>query len=216
MINLQKDLEKKGKLEDAINVLIFYESNLLDELNDCNSVPLLFRKIRRFVSFFDYKLLKILAKYFGSSEVKEKFKKYKLHFQEFAKRHICEYPSDLFAESVTEETAGEKPQKTYVLKIDESVERLTLEDLKKLKRKMNEILGQKFLKVVEVKEGCVQVVFGTFCHDEFVISKQQQKALSKLNVLTISCGSESVQIPTTLESKGKSNSRPVSVPSTSC
>ena len=146
------------------------------------------------MSFFDYKLLKILAKYLGSSEIKKKFQKYKLHFQEFAKRHICECPSDLFDE--TADSAIEKPQKTYVIKIDKSMEKITLEELKTLKCKMNEILGHKFLKVVKVEDGCVQVTFRTFNISDFVISDEQQRALSSLGVITISCGSESVHIPT--------------------
>ena len=162
------------------------------------------------MSFFDYKLLKILAKYLGSNEIKKKFKKYKSHFQEFSKRHICECPSDLFGESETADSAVEKPQKTYVIKIDRSVEKFTLKELENLKCKMNEILGQKFLKVVKVEDGCVQVTFRTFSNSDFVVSDEQQRALSSLGIITVSCGSKSIHIPTvsSLENKagsGKSN-----------
>ena len=206
MRNLQKDLEKNSKLEDAINLLTFYDRGLKDELCDCTSFGLLFREMTDFVSFFDYKLLKILAKYLGSSEIKEKFKKYKFHFQEFAKHHICEYPSDLFDESENADSAAKKPQKTYVIKIDKNVEKITLEELKTYKRKMNEILGHKFLKLVKVKKGCVQVTFRTFSSSDFAISDEQQRALSSLGVITISCGSESVHIPTVSSLENKADS----------
>ena len=105
------------------------------------------------------------------------------HFQEFAKHHICEYPSDLFDESENADSAAKKPQKTYVIKIDKNVEKITLEELKTYKRKMNEILGHKFLKLVKVKKGCVQVTFRTFSSSDFAISDEQQRALSSLGVI---------------------------------
>ena len=206
MRNLQTDLEKNSKLEDAINVLTFYDRDLKDDLSDCTSFGLLFREMRDFVSFFDYKLLKILAKYLGSSEIKKKFQKYKLHFQEFAKRHICECPSDLFGESETADSAIEKPQKTYVIKIDNNVEKTTLKEFTTLKHKMNEILGHIFLKVVKVEDGCVQITFRTFSSSDFAISDEQQRALSSLSVITISCGSETVYIPTVSSLENKDNS----------
>ena len=206
MRNLQKDLEKNNKLKDAINLLAYYDRDLKEEIRDCTDFASLFLEIRDFVSFFDYKLLKILAKYLGSSEIKKKLKKYKSHFQEFAKRHICECPSDLFGESETADSAIEKPRRTYVIKIDKSMEKFTLKELENLKCKMNEILGQKFLKVVKVEDGCVQVTFRTFSSSDFVISDEQQRALSSLGVISISCGSESVHIPTlsSLETKAES------------
>ena len=80
MRNLQKDLERNSKLEGAINLLTFYDRDLKDDLSDCTSFGSLFREVTGFVSFFDYKLLKILAKYLGSSEIKKKFKKIQISF----------------------------------------------------------------------------------------------------------------------------------------
>ena len=91
-----------------------------------------------------------------------------------------------------------------MIKIDKNVEKITLRELKTYKRKMNEILGHKFLKVVKVEDGCVQVTLRTFSSSDFVISDEQQRALSSLGIITISCGSESVHIQTvsSLENKG--------------
>ena len=183
IFHLQKELETNNKLVNAINLLIFYKDDIKDAICDCDSIALLLRTIRKFVSFYDYKLLKILAKHLGSSEIKKKFKKYKSHFQEFSKRHICECPSDLFQESET----AEKPGKVHAIVIDKSMEKLSLEDLKNLLCKMNEVLGQKFLKVVKIEKGYVEVR-----SLDFVISDEQQRALSSLGVTTISCDGESV------------------------
>ena len=193
MYHLQEDLQKNHELEEVISLLVFCDIPE-EELRDCNTVRSVFIRIKKFSSFFDYQLVKILAKHLGSKASKRKFMKYKLHFQEFAKRHVCECPSDIFGES---ETANDKrPGKLYAIKIDKSMEKLTVEDLDSLLYKMNEILGQKFLKVVKVEDGCVQVTFRAFSSSDFVISDEQQRALSSLGVITISCGSESVHIST--------------------
>ena len=204
--NLQKDLEKNSKLEDSVKLLTFYDRDLEDKLSDCTSFGLLFQKITEFVSFFDYKYMEILVEHLGSSEIKKKFKKYKSRFQEFAKCHICECPSDLFDKSENSDSASKKSQKTYVIKINKSMAKLTLEDLEELKCKMNEILERKLLKIVKVENGCVQVTFITFTSNDFVISDEQKRALSSLGVITISCGSETVYIPTVSSPENKDNS----------
>ena len=188
MFNLQKDLEKNSKLEDIINLLVFYDKALAGKLSNSNSIALVFRNIRQYVSFFDYELLKVLAKHLGSSELKKKLVKYKMSFQEFAKRHICECPTDVFGDSESTD------EKVYVIKIDRSMEDLTLEELKTLQRKMNEILGQRFLKPLKVQDGCVQVTFQTFHDNKLIITAKQQQALSKLGILNITCGSEFIDI----------------------
>ena len=204
MFHLQEDLEKNSKLDKVVNLLVFHGISE-DEFRDCNSIALVLRRIRKFVSFFDYQLIKILAKHLGSKVSKKRFSEYKLHFQEFAKRHICECPNDIFDES---ETAGENPGKTYVIKIDKSIEDLTFEDLdpEKLQRKMNEILGQKFLRVMKIEKGCVQVTFSSFSSSDFVISDEQLRAMSSLGIVTISCGSESVHIPAVSSLENKAGS----------
>ena len=110
MFNLQEDLEKNSTLDKVVNLLIFHNIPE-DELCDCYSIALIFRRIRKYISFFDYELIKILSKHLGSSTLKKRFANYKLHFQEFAKRHICECPHDLFGEPEITNSAGEKREK---------------------------------------------------------------------------------------------------------
>ena len=92
-----------------------------------------------------------------------------------------------------------------MIKIDKSMEKFTLKELENLKCKLNEILGHKFLKVLKVEDGCVQVTFKTFSSSDFVISDEQQRVLSSLGVITISCGSESVHIPTVFSLDNKAD-----------
>ena len=206
VFNLQEDLEKNSKLDKVITLLIYYEESLEAELRDCKSVVMVFQRIRKYVSFFDYELIKILAKHLGSSKLNKRLSKYKAHFQEFAKRHICECPSDQFTDLECEE-AESKPEKFYIIKMeDETMDKLTVKQLKNFQCKLNKTLGQKFLKIVKVEDGCVQVTFKTFSSSDFAVSDEQQRALSSLGVITISCGSESVHIRTVSSPENKAAS----------
>ena len=87
-----------------------------------------------------------------------------------------------------------------------SAKKLRNKDLEKLKFRINEILGHKFLKVLKVEDGCLQVTFRAFTSNEFVISDKQHAVLSSLGVISVSCGSESVLIRSSLEKKLKADS----------
>ena len=63
MRNLQKDLEKHSSVKEAISLLAFYDRDLKDELRDCTNFTSLFLAITDFVSFFDYNLVNILARF---------------------------------------------------------------------------------------------------------------------------------------------------------
>ena len=76
------------------------------------------------------------------------------------------------------------------------MEKFSLKELENLKCKMNEVLGQKFLKVVKVEEGCIQVTFRTLnvTSSKFVISNEQRRELNSLRVITVSCANESIHM----------------------
>ena len=201
LFHLQEDLESNSKLEKVVSLLVLHVIPE-DELRGCATITSVLKRIRKFISFFNYQLIKILVKHLGSTESKEIYEKYESCFQKFAKHRVYECPSNLFDES---ETAAEKPGKVYAIKIDKNMKELSLEDLDKLLCKMLEILGLNFAKVVKIEEGCVQVTIKTFSSSDFVISEKQKRALSSLGVIIISCGSESVHIPT-VSSPNKSGS----------
>ena len=201
VFHLQEDLESNSKLEKVVSLLVVHKIPE-DELCGCATITSVITRIGKFYSFFDYQLIKILVKHLGSTESKKNYEKYESDFQEFAKHRVYECPSDLFDEG---EAADGNPGKIYAIKIDKNMKELSLEDLDKLLCKMFEILGHNFAKVVKIEKGCVQVTIRTFSSSDFVISDEQKRALSSLGVVTISCGSESVHIPT-VSSPNKSGS----------
>ena len=187
VFNLQKRVEEMSKVEDVVNILTFYNNAYEKLLCGCNSISEVFRKISSVFSFFDYDLIKLLSRKFGSLSVKKDLKKYKKRFQDFSKRRICECPSDAFGDIP-------KSEKVYVLKMDKSVEDLTVEQLQQLQFEMNKVLGQRLLRLLHVKKGCVSLTFRTYEQHEVSLSKSQQQALKKLNVLSITYGEQFVDI----------------------
>ncbi len=186
VLNLKKDIEKSCTLEDVITLLIL-KYDLEKLLSDCKNLTEVFRKIKKYFSFFDFGLIKLLAHNFGSSTFKKKLKKYKKKFQNYSKRRVCECPGDAFG-------SAEDSEKVYNIKTEEDFKTLTVEQLEKLEYEMNKILGHKLLRLLSINEGCVELTFRVSLEDELTVTEEQQQALRKLNILCISFGDTIVEI----------------------
>ena len=83
-----------------------------------------------------------------------------------------------------------------VLVADRIIENLTVDDLKKFKHTMNEIMGNKLVKVLRVKGGSVIITFRMFeVEDEnFVITDEQQQTLQREGVIRIIYGEKCFDI----------------------
>ncbi len=175
VFELKEDI-KKSKLfnyKDIVTLLSLSSkrySNLEKILEDCSNLDEIFLKIRHCSSFFDYGLIKHLARNFGSSDFRKNLKKYKLRFQEYAKHRVCELPNYALGDT---DGSG----KVYKIKIEENIRTLTVGDLQKLQYEMNKILGHKLLRLLSYSDGCVELTFRSFEDDEFIITEEQQKAL---------------------------------------
>ena len=202
-LSLQKDIEKtSNSVADVITLLIYNKNDFEKLLNDCQSFSDVFRKIHKYVSFFDFGLIKLLAHNFGSTAFKKKLKKYKQKFQKYAERRVCECPNDAFGK-----VGG--AEKVYKLKIGEDFETLTMKELEKLEHEMNKILGHTFLRLLNIKEGCVELVFRGLEESNFTITEEQRESLSKLGVLTISYGDETIIINSSMPAKVVVNSEKI-------
>ena len=183
MFDLQKDMEKRFSVEEIINILALCDSHYEGVLEECTSFSKVFRRVRRFVSFFDYDLLEHLINKYGSAMMKKELDKYNGYFGEFAKRRVIECPSNAF-----EEREDDPSEKVVVLVADRILEKLTVDNLKKFKHAMNDIMGNKLLKVLRVKRGSVVITFRMFEDENFVITDEQQQALQREGVMRIIYG----------------------------
>ena len=193
LYNLSHDIKtsKTVKFEDIITFLKIR----CDASFEGSSLSEVFVKLSKYVSFFDFGIIKLLTCQFGSNTLKKKLKKYKGRLREFCERRVCECPSNVFGDA-------EKGEKVYVIKIDESMYTLTVKQLEKLCFEINKILGHRFLRLLRVDEGCVRLTFRTFENDVFSVSQDQVQELRKLGILSIQFGEQFVKISDVSSKKG--------------
>lgn len=188
VFDLQKDLEKTASLNDVVTLLNLHCDQKFEKLlEDSSELADVFRKMSKYISFFDYGPIKLLTSKLSSASFKKKLKKYKKKFQDYSKRRICECPSDAFEDF-------EGSEKGYVLKTEKDITTLTVEEVEKLQYEMNKILGHTFLHLLNVKKGCVEFIFRTFEENKFTVNDNQKQALNALGVISIGYGDELVMV----------------------
>ena len=191
LVHLKQDIESTAKLDD---VVLFLTNNIKDKgfeevMYNCKNLSEVFRHLSNFVSFFDFYLVKLLTHHFGSPAMKKKLEKYKIRFQKYSKRRVCECPKDAFGEV-------EKADKIFKIKTDKILETFTLDDLDKLQHEIRKILGHKLIRLLKVEDGCIELTFRVFNCDDFDISEDQKQALNDLGVLSVTCQNKVVIIQT--------------------
>ena len=183
MFELQMDLEKRLSMDQVVDILVFYNKDFEGVFDECTTFSKVFRKVRDFVSFFDYDLLENLIDEHGSNAIKTKLAKYKDSFREFAKRRVTESPINAFDESDSCERV-----EVLVIVADKIIEDLTLDELKKFKRRINRIMGGKLVKVICVEGGSICITFRIFKDRNFIITEEQRQALQGEGVINITYG----------------------------
>ena len=179
--DLQKNIEKTSNIRDLVNALKFLDDKKIVEiLADCSSIAEVFDRLSPYFSFFDFEVIKLLTKKFGSEFNKEKMERYKKMFKDYCKQRVCECPSDAFGDV-------EKSEKAFVIKTDKHIKSLTVDELKSLKYRISQSLKLQ-LRLIHIDDGCVQLSFRALGTDGMVITKEQQQLFSKLGVLSISYG----------------------------
>ena len=187
MYCLQKSIEKSGKFNDLITFLSLHEKTFEEVLISCVTTSEAFIRIRRYCSFYDYSIMKLLTDKFGTDEDKKRFKKYLHMFQEYSKRRVCECPTSTFG-------AAEKEEKVLVLKTEnKKIDEVTVEEMKALQFQMNQILGRKDLRLLYVDEGCIELTFRV-TDDVLDIARERQQELRSLGFTSISYGGHSLDL----------------------
>ncbi len=82
LFDSKQSLESEGKLDDVIDMLVLYDESYESVFSDCINLSQVFRKMRKYVSFFDYELVKLIVDELGSSILKQKLTSYIKQFEE--------------------------------------------------------------------------------------------------------------------------------------
>ena len=164
-----KDLELLIKFSDRNNLVNLFKKK--------KTVYKLFYALSDRCSFFDYEFLSVIINRY-CPELKPLLDDYEAHFKTFCQCRLCEIPSDIF-------TKKRHTNNLYV-KYNQSVDQMTLETAKDLEIKLSELLKTE-LYLLEVHEGCVELVFDSCCdlNDQFPLSKQQKEHLDKMGVIRL-------------------------------
>lgn len=186
VFDLWKHLDQNKKQGGVVQILKLFDESKYENLNNCMSISDITIIITKHISFFDYEVIKFLTRKLGSSNIKEKLKKYVKMFRAYSSRRIVECPSGAFGDV-------DKMEKVYVLKTDQILEKLTVEEMRILQYKMCKILGRILIRLLRVEDGCVQFIFRGI-EEEFSISKEQKQALRNLGVLSIRYGDQYIDI----------------------
>lgn len=181
---LQKELEDLSKFDDVTKVLKHLRENLL---TGCKSISDVFEKIGPHISFFDFGIIKLLVSTLGSTATKKKLKKYKAMFCEFCKQRVCETPNDAFGDV-------SKSEKVFVMKIDKNIQTLEMKEVKSLQVEVCEVL-EIDLRLLQVKEGCIELCFKSLGFDGVTtVTQKQQDILKSLSILSIIYDGEVLEI----------------------
>ena len=141
--------------------------------------------IKRHSSFYDYQLIKYMIKLMGTDGDKDQLKQYEEEFTIYAKRRVCECPSSFCSAANTDSELHVKLDSTY----DDL--KLTLEELKHFQYRLCSLLGISFCRLTSIKKGCFLLTFLIPYHVQeavFPLSVEQEKALLKLGVQQLTCG----------------------------
>ena len=154
------------------------------DVMNSNTIPKIFIALSHYLSFFNYDIIDHIINELGTEEDKQELQKYKDDFQLYAKRRIYECPQ--FG------TESEKDQTGIFVKVDSHYDSYTVQELRGFRKRLSEILHiSPVLSLLQVKEGCFQVMFQvpSFVQQKtFPLSCEQERALVAEGVIKLTCG----------------------------
>ena len=180
--------------KEIIRIITRKNHRYREIFEDCDTIDKLLDEAEKHWSFFDYDLIKLLILCLFEDEqhqVKVLLKDYVANFKEYAKRRICECPSDVFED---ENNNG----KVVVFKIEEcKFETMTVNELKKLCSRLNSAIESYKLRLLKIDRGCVQLTFRVLPNaDEMIqsLTREEQQALRNMGVLSITYGGQTLNL----------------------
>ena len=136
-----------------------------------------------YCSFFNIRLFSSLVVSFGTEDDETQLEKYKVEFNQYAKRRIYECPSELGKLNTT--------NAILTVKLDSQYEQCSLNQLKLLEADFCKILNITNLNLALVTSGCLRLTFQLpwFVQKKiFPLSKEQEEKLAELRVVGVICG----------------------------
>ena len=159
----------------------------IKELKAADSIYEIFLVLNDYFSFFNYQLIEHIIKALGTKEDKAKLQRYKEDFNQYAKRRIFECLPEFGLVSDADHA-------DIFVKVDSLYENYTVTEIEEFRHKLSKILrlsSHGILRLCRVDKGCFQLMFQvpSFVQYEiFPLSIEQERALSALYVIRLTCG----------------------------
>jgi len=162
-----------------------------DEIKRAESISEIFNILNAYWNYLSYEILEYIIELYGTSEDKERMRKYDEELHSFCKRRLFEVPMPVSG-SGTESKSSPKQEKLYV-KLDVQ-ENIPADQFYQIKGRIAKILhvNSATLQIYSMNKGCVQLTFlvPRFVAQEiFPLSYEQTLAPSKdVSVIRLECG----------------------------
>ena len=188
-IRLCRALRSETTAEEIIRIISKKDDKFREVFKNCDTIDELLDEAEQHWSFFDYDLIQLFIDCIFEEEhqLMVRLKAYITQFKEYAKRRICECPSNVFEDK-------KKNGKVVVFKIEEcNFETMTVDELKNLCFHLNSAIGSYNLRLLKTDPGCVQLTFRALpSADEMIqkLTREEQQALKNMGVLSITYGEE--------------------------
>ena len=159
----------------------------LKELKAAGTISKAFMVLNEYFSFFNYDIIEHIIKELGTDEDKAELQKYKDNFNQYARRRIFECGPHFGPESETDHA-------DIFVKLDSRYDNYTVAEIKGFCRKLSETLhlsSKGVLHLCRVDKGCIQLTFQVplfVQHEIFPLSREQERALSAIDVIKLICG----------------------------
>ena len=162
-----------------------------DEIKRAESISEIFNILNAYWNYLSYEILGYIIELYGTSEDKERMRKYDEELHSFCKRRLFEVPMPVSG-SGTESKSSPKQEKLYV-KLDVQ-ENIPADQFYQIKGRIAKILhvNSATLQIYSMNKGCVQLTFLVprfLAQEIFPLSYEQTLVLSKdVSVIRLECG----------------------------
>ena len=190
------ELDKIGTTTKALKILLKQcgMKELADEIKSTDTIFEIFDAVQNgnYWSFFNYELLEAIIRCFcEKTSLVEELEDYKAKFRFYCKRRLSQVPRESL--KVNSEQMDQKS--VVYVKMDETfcIEKSNLAMIKDIQCKLQTILKVETLHLVDVKSGCIELVFRYFSDTRlFPLSEMQKIDLTEIGVQWICCSKDNV------------------------
>ena len=183
-LGLQSNKISVDELKKSLSYSL-YQDELMKELHDVTDLNEAFVKAKKVWSFFDFETVKKIIKSFfiDDFDLQVELRSYESYFKIYCQRRLCDVPIDFLLRD-------EVPTKiTNVhVKVDETFNNIQLEKVKVIEQKLSHLLGTD-LYLLDVKDGCKELIFNCFCkiNAKFPLKEEDLLELGVLRLYDDTC-----------------------------